>query len=256
MAQFVPIKLDVDTEEYAQWRRDHNSEGNSIPKIFIVRGDGETLYGKSGALGGDELPRMLLKALQHSGKILSAKDAEILTAAADQFESLKQAGDIEGAIKSLNKIRKMGEPGKIPSYAASASRINELANQTADELKAKLKEMDTQVAGDDNEQRLQSILHYLRLRREYGGLKLIKSDLSVFQKRVTDDDNLDQIYQAARIMDSAKNAKSKSSRARAADRIRDLISTTQIEEVKSAAEKLLGELETDSDQELTNVSSV
>ncbi len=90
MAQFVPVKLDVASKEYAQWRQDHPSEGNTIPKLFVVRADGETLYGRSGSLNGSELPNMLTRALQNSGRILNSKEATMLTRAADEFEKFKK----------------------------------------------------------------------------------------------------------------------------------------------------------------------
>ena len=243
VAQFVPIKLDVDTEEYRIWRRDHASEGDSIPKLFVVRGDGETLYGKSGSLKGDALPNMLIRALERSGQILSAKNVQALTAASDRFEALKDAGDIAGAIKALSKVKKMGPPGKIPSYAASASRLNESVNQMVDEVKIQLKDLAKPLEEASTLDQLQAILKYLEIRREYGALRIIKPDLSAYQKLLTSSKELGPLYREAKILDTSRIAKTKSSQARATAKLRALVSSTEIEEVKSAAEKLLAEME-------------
>jgi hypothetical protein len=243
VAQFVPVKLDIDTDDYRQWRQDHASEGSTIPKLFIVRSDGETLYGKSGSLPGDALPSMLLKALQHSGKIISADEAKTLTIAADRFEELTASGDIPGAIKALSKLNKLGTPGKFPSYATSAVRLNELVLQMADEVTTKLKEMSGKIEQAETSDKLQVILDYLNIRDEYGSLKLIKAELTAFQKQLSSEKEISQLYREAKILDAARTAKSKSAQARAAEKLRDLIAETEIEAVKLAAEKLLKDLE-------------
>ena len=42
-------------------------DGRGIPRIYVVRADGEMLYGAVGSLPGDELPQMLLATLKQSG---------------------------------------------------------------------------------------------------------------------------------------------------------------------------------------------
>jgi hypothetical protein len=230
VAQFVPVKLDVASDEYAQWRQDHPSEGNTIPKLFIVRADGETLYGRSGSLKGQDLPNMLTRALQNSGRILNAKEASLLTKAADEFTNLKQENQVEKAIKALGRVRKIGEPGKIPSYSQPASRVNQLAIETATNVKTELDTLAAKMDGE-NSDKLNAIMEYLRIKREYGALKLLKPELASFQKIHTGKAN-SQLTREAKIIDAAKTADSKSKRARALSRLNDLITKSEIEEIK------------------------
>lgn len=238
MAQFVPVKIDVDTPEYAQWRQDHSSEGNTIPKLYVVRADDATLYGRSGSLQGRDLPDMLVRALQNSGRILSLQEVNSLNKAADEFVKLKQQGDIDKAINAINRVRKIGDPGNIASYSASAMRVNELVTTTATEIKIQLSELATQMKSEETEAKLGAILGYLKIRREFGGLKIIKSDLAEFQKKYTTKGN-SQLTREARIIDTATIADTKSKKTRAKEKLQELISKSKIEAVKSLADRTL-----------------
>lgn len=242
MAQFVPVKLDVDTPEYTLWQREHPSKGTTIPKLFVVRADDETLYGRSGALEGRELPDMLVRALQRSGRILTPREASALNKAADQFEALSQQGEFARAVKAINRVSKLGQPGKIPSFAASASRINELANATADQVKSRLKELTSQLEADQITERLAATMEILELRRNYGALKIIKSDLAVAYRKCSAQ-GAGQLAREARTIDNAKSADTKSKRTRAIEKLRQLVAESEIEEVKALAETTITELE-------------
>jgi hypothetical protein len=93
------------------------------------------------------------------------------------------------------------------------------------------------------------ILDYLKLRDEYGSLKLIKTELAAFQKQLSSEKEISQLYREAKILDAARTAKSKSSQSRAAGKLHALIAETEIEAVKLAAEKLLIDLEGTEDPE-------
>ena len=242
MAQFVPIKLDVSSPEYAQWRRDHTPEGNGIPQLFVVRADGETLYGRSGSLQGPDLPNMLIAALQNSGRILSAREAQSLIEAADKFVEEKEKGNYESAIKAISRVRKIGEPGQIPSYSKPAMRVNKLVLETADEVRSQLKELATQIESDQVDIKLGAMLAYLKLRQDFGALKLVKSDLAGFQKKYTLKENK-QLTREAKIIENANQANTKSKKTRAIESLTELIDQTEFEPVRKEAEKKLTELQ-------------
>lgn len=241
MAQFVPIKLDVSSPEYAQWRRDHTPDGNGIPQLFIVRADGETLYGRSGSLRGPDLPNMLIAALQNSGRILSAREAQSLSEAADKFTQEKEKGNFESAIKAISRVRKIGEPGQIPSYSEPALRVNRLVIETTEEVRNQLKELASQIESDQADAKLKAMLGYLKLRQDFGALKMVKSDLAAFQKKYTAKENK-QLAREAKIIVSADQANTKSKKTRAIEALTELINETEIEPVRKEAEKKLSEL--------------
>mgnify|MGYP001200081108 CR=1 FL=1 len=241
MAQFVPIKLDVNSPEYAKWRQDHIPDGNGIPQLFIVRADGETLYGRSGALLGPDLPNMLIAALQNSGRILSARESQALIEAADKFIKEKEKGNYESAIKAISRIRKIGEPGRIPSYSEPALKLNRLVIQTANEIRSQLKDFGNLIESDQAEAKLTAMLGYLTLRQGFGALKMVKPDLAAFQKKYTLKENK-QLTREAKVIDSANQANTKSKKTRAIDTLRELVDQTENEAVREEAKKRLFEL--------------
>ena len=242
----MPIKLDVSSPEYAQWRRDHTPDGNGIPQLFIVRADGETLYGRSGSLRGPDLPNMLIAALQNSGRILSAREAQSLVEAADKFTQEKNKGNYESAIKAISRVRKIGEPGQIRSYSEPALRVNRLVIETADEVRNQLKKLANQIETDQPDIKLKAMLGYLKLREDFGALKMVKPDLAAFQKKYTLKDNK-QLAREAKIIENANQANTKSKKTRAIATLTELIGETEIEPVRKEAEKKLSALQQELD---------
>ncbi len=249
VAQFVPVKLDVDSPEYREWRSNHKAEGSTIPKLFIVRADGETLYGKSGSLSGNALPRMLTSALRHSGSILTPRDATTIMETTARFQELKDAGDISRAIKALSKVKRLGVPGKIKSYATSATQLNDLVNemskQVADKLAELQKSLEESSANEEAEIRLSTTMAFLRLKNDYGGLQSVKPQILAFQKLLSRKEH-SQLFREARIIDAALSAKTKSSTKRAIEKLGALIESSEIEVIKTLATKTLGDLQADS----------
>ena len=246
MAQFVPVKLDVSSPEYRQWSADHKSEGNSIPKLFIVRADGETLYGKSGSLTGEKLPAMLMTALRHSGKILTPRDAKLLTDSMTRFDEFKEQGDLPRAIKALSRVKKIGMPGKIESYASLAAKLNELANELTQTVAVKLAELQTALddaeSGEETQVRLNTMMAFLDLQNDYGSLQSVKPQLSAFQKTLSKKDH-STLFREAKLIEGAMTAKTKSSKTRAIQKLKALVESTEFDEVKTLATETLEKIQ-------------
>lgn len=245
VAQFVPIKLDVASPEFREWERAHPSEGRSIPIIYVVRADGETLYAKSGSLQGDALPELLVRALDSSGRVLTEAEVNKISTVTADFKERQENDDISGAIKSLNKLKRIGIPGAINSYASSASELNQLVNELAQGYKTQLAELDQALKGDVEEDRLTAIVKFLQLRRNLTGFKLVKEDIAAFQKQLSRGAEMRQLSKEVKIIDAATIAKSKSSKERTLAKLRELVDLTENPVVKDYAAKTLAKLESD-----------
>ena len=243
VAQFVPIKLDVASDEFQEWERAHPSEGRSIPIVYIVRADGETLYAKSGSLGGDALPELLVQALDSSGRVLNESEVNKIADVTAEFKEQQEAGDISGAIKSLNKLKRIGNPGEIPSYAASAVELNQLVIKLAETYHAELTQLDEMLQGDVEKDKLVSMMKFLELRRKLTGFKLLKEEVAAFQKKMSRGKELRQLSREAKVIDAAIIAKSKSSQERTREKLRELIDSTEIPSVKEYATETLNKIE-------------
>ena len=243
-AQFVPVKLDVNSKEFRSWKSDlkETSKGSGIPYIYVVRSDGETLYGGGGALPGDKLGMMLASTLQNSGRVLSAKEVNTLGSVIERYESSIEAGDIAGAVRALNKTGRMGAPGQIASYAKAASKVNELAATAATEVVAKLEELNGSIESGETADQLTSILASQKLESDYGGLKILKPEFSKFKKALGKNKEITQLVKEAKIINAAGSASSKAAKKRALEKLQALIDSTQIDEVKTTAKSVLEEL--------------
>jgi hypothetical protein len=237
--QFVPIKLDVASDEYREWSREHRAEGNSIPKLFVIRADGESLYARSGSLTGDALPEMLIGTLNQAGGILSRSDVETITAVTTRFREQTQAGEITQAIKSLNRLKKMGVPGQLESYASSVIELNQLVNEFAESHHAKLTELGEAYLGDDQDAKFSAMVEFLSLRRQLNGLKQLKPTLTTMLKEMSKGSDARELMRQAKLIDAAAAATSASAKTRTQEKLRELVETTENDSVKSVGAKIL-----------------
>lgn len=245
VAQFVPVKIDVASPEFREWERDHPSEGRSIPIIYVVRADGEALYAKSGSLPGDALPELLIQALDSSGRVLGEAEVTNILEVTEEFKERQANNDTVGAIKSLNKLKRIGVPGEINSYADSATELNRLVNEMATTYRTQLTALGEKVQGDIEEEKLDSILQFLQLRRTLSGFKPLKDEIAAFQKQLSRGNEIRQLHRDVKIIDAATLAKSESSQQRTRIKLRELIDSTDSAAVKKYASDILQKLEAD-----------
>ena len=243
MTQFVPLKLDTSSKEFRGWSQEHQSEGNSIPILYVVRADGETLYGQSGSLLGDRLPAMLLQSLRHSGRVLTPKESEAALEAIGQFDEFYSKGEIRSAIKALNKVKRLGIPGEIESYAAPVVKINAAARKLAEEVDTKMKQQLIDVQSGDEQRQLSGLLESLQMKRDYSSLRSAKTKLTEFSHELGKLKSIKQLIKEARIIDAARIAKSRSSINRGIAKLTALKDSTTSETVKKSATDLLRTLQ-------------
>ena len=243
-AQFVPVKLDIGSPAYRNWRKDLELTGksNSYPYVFIVRSDGETIYGNGGLTAQTKLIPLMETALQTSGRILNAREAETLSGSAERFVNLSGSGDIVGAIKAINKAGRVGVPGQIPSFAQSAMEVNKLVKDMATEVMTKLEELDGTIESSQSTERVDAVLASLKLASDYGGLKVLKPEFKEFKKKLGKNKEISQIVKEAKIINSAVTATSKTAAKRGMEKLKELIDATEIDEIKTAAQAALDDL--------------
>ena len=148
--QFVPVKIVTDgNPEWGKWARKYPIDGSGIPRLYVIRSDGEMMYGAVGSLPGDKLPQMLLAALQRSGRAFSAAEAQMLQTAVADAQTALDNGDLLRASIALMPVTKFGSPDEIGSYASAAveagevyQRLQAQIESSAEKAKARLDEGD------------------------------------------------------------------------------------------------------------------
>ena len=131
--QFVPLKLVTGgNAEWAQWTQKYPVKGNGIPRLYVVRADGEQLYAAVGGLNGDALPRMMVATLQQAGRTFSPQEVEMLksaVAAAEKAVADQQYGRAAGELSQLSKL---GAIGNLQSFARPALQADAIAKTIVD----------------------------------------------------------------------------------------------------------------------------
>lgn len=144
LSNFVPLVLSTDAGESGDWsnfERKYPSEGNGIPKVYVVRADGEKLHAGSGA--PEKLPEFLQEKLSESGRPLNEKQAEQFKTALATATKLSDSGNIAAAMTKLKPL--LGSK----SYAKPAVAAEELGKSLAEKVQATVDEADGKLASPD-----------------------------------------------------------------------------------------------------------
>src|SRR5262245_23956643 len=102
--------MNIDAPEYQTWARRFRAEGTSLPLVWVVRSDGEVLYGKGGPI--DELIKFLLNYRKQAGAGLTGKQVKDLSTALEKAKKAQADGDMGLAMREIGKFAAVG------SYAA------------------------------------------------------------------------------------------------------------------------------------------
>jgi hypothetical protein len=200
VAQFVPIKIDTDGDNWAAWGTKYRHEGTGIPILYVVRANGELAYAKSGAKSGDELPEFLAEHLTTAGAIFS--DAQLLQikSAVEDSNKAVAAGDSWSAIKRIESLKKIGPPGKLGSFATVALEADALYAKFLEEGKTALKTAQEQLAGQD---KFAGVLGIISANRIYGKFPELRKDLVSAERDLSKKTELKEELKQAEALDRA-----------------------------------------------------
>ncbi|MBL6726188.1 MAG: hypothetical protein ISQ09_13985 [Rubripirellula sp.] len=151
--QFVSLKIVTDNNpDWAQWSRKYPMKGNSIPQLYVVRADGEQLFGGAGSLPGDALPLMLRSTLSRAGRSFDPQQAAFLRRKVSEAEEALAARHYLAAGLRLSELSQLGNPDDLQSYAEQALKaamlfedLRSKMDRIAEETRTKL----TDQAGGD-----------------------------------------------------------------------------------------------------------
>lgn len=200
VTQFVPLKIDTEEADWQEWASKYRPEGNGIPILFVVRADGEMLYGKSGSKTGNELPVFLNEHLKTSGRIFSDEQLAAIKSAVEESNKALADGDAWTAVKRIEGLKKLGTPGKFGSYAAAAQEADALYAQLVEQGRAALVAAQEQLAGND---KFAGVLAVLTANRVFGNLVELKKDLVSAEREIGKDQSLKEIVKQAEALDRA-----------------------------------------------------
>ena len=196
LAQFVSVHIDSNSEAWQAWERKFPSKSDSIPIVYMIRADGESLYAQSGSLPGAELGLLLAQTLAKSGKILSDVQLKKMSEGVAAAGKAHEAGNIAGAVLGVTRLAGSG------SYAEAALAADALANKLAQEALQKIKAADEKLQSESTA--LEGAVELAAVNRLYKKLPgIIKAVKETSAKRTLDAASRERFAQAEQL-DRAK----------------------------------------------------
>ena len=214
MAQFVPLKVETQGEVWASWSRKYPPAGRSIPLIYVIRADGEQVFGSSGGIAGDALPALLMQQLAHAGTIYSPKQLTQLENLTQKAQQALDKQDPAAALRILGTARRLGPPGSLGSFARTARQADALFNKLAQQGNSNFTLAQEKMAGEETA--FEGVLLLFQTEREYEALPDLKGKLAKAVREVKRDESMKTVVKQVDVFNQAKEyAKSSRTKARA-----------------------------------------
>jgi hypothetical protein len=185
---FIPLKIESSGPAWSEWRSKYSYEGKTIPIVFVIRADGEKLYGKSGSLPGNELYQLLNSSLNNSGVLLDDRQLSTINETIQKTEKLLADDKPLAAVKQLMRISKIGTPGQIGCYANVAVAADDLAIKLTEKATATLEAARKLI--EDPETRFDGLADALKCANTYGRLPSINKQAKAMRAQWNRDDDL------------------------------------------------------------------
>ncbi|MBA62344.1 MAG: hypothetical protein CMJ76_08250 [Planctomycetaceae bacterium] len=201
MVQFVPLKLNVDTSDANNVRRNFPIQGNRLPFVYVIRADNKKIYGASGGLPGDQLPAMMREALRQAGRILTPAQEKVLSEATVVANTALEAGDLYRASTSLQTSIKSGLLGTNAGFSESSIQatklLADLSQRGTEDLKS------AQLMLDSEETQIQSLFTLLLGQRIYYFDMVLQNEYRKAAKIIDSDAEFTSLMKQAREIEKA-----------------------------------------------------
>ena len=209
--QFVPLKIITDgNPQWNEWESKYPVDGRGIPRLYVVRADGEQLYGAVGSLPGNMLPQMMLATLKQAGRVLSDADAVLLDESVSAAQTALDAGDFLTASVTLSEVTKLGSPDELGSYADPALRAASLYEKLVSVIDSEVEKAQDELFRSDIEDPLDLLLVIHGAEAAYKLFPKLKAKASVTRELKKKNWYAEPLAQAeglvkARVLSASKN---------------------------------------------------
>ena len=166
--QFVPLKLVTDgNPQWSRFSRKYPIESRAIPRLYVIRADGEQLYADVGSLPGNKLPQMLMTTLQRAGRILSEKEVLALEQAVAVAKPALEEDQLLAAATALADASKTVALDKLESFAKPATEATSAYSALETNLDDRLKKLFSELPDSANEQTFQTLVEIAEVNAAY-----------------------------------------------------------------------------------------
>jgi hypothetical protein len=207
VAEFIALKIDQATPDWQSWGSRFKSTGNTIPKVFVVRADGEQLFGQSSSFSSAELQVFLRQMLAQTGTALAPRQVEQLETTLVNVNKLLGEQQVEKAVQTIAPCLGTG------SYAAAAVEIDKLGARLIDEAIAATKEAESKLT--DPAQAFDGALELAALERTHAKLPPVADAVREIVKQHRREADVKELLAQAQLVDRAKEYEAKKNGKRA-----------------------------------------
>ncbi|MBX9789135.1 MAG: thioredoxin family protein [Pirellulales bacterium] len=197
LAAYIPLKIDTETPEWQTFAQRYKAPGNSIPILFVIRADGEQIYGQSGSHPGAQLPTVLGQALTQCGTILS--DQQVLQAEGivTKVNKLLSEERTDEAVAAL--VPALGAYGG--SYAMAAQQVVKLGEELTSRGQKALGDAEQKLAIDDAA--LEGAIELVAINRTFVRLPEMNVALRDAMRKYRKEDTTKELLRQAEQFDKA-----------------------------------------------------
>ena len=204
--------------------------GNTIPKIFVVRADGEAMFAKSTSLPGETMHQVLDTCARHSGTILGPADIQLLNEVYEKVQIRQSRGDINGVVSMLGKVKRIGEPGAIGSFAESALKLDKVVAELVEGGLQKLETIKTFVSNEspeDEKVALGNLQYLIALGEQYASIPTLRQEVKAIEKLFKKDKDWGRLFKGVQLVEASYRAKTEGAIASTAKKLQDYIDENQ-----------------------------
>lgn len=238
----MPLKIDTDGQDWAAWSRKYTFEGNGIPILYVIRADGQQLYGRSGGKPGGELPQFLSAQLENAGTIFTVQQLTALRTAVSGAQQALEAKNPRLAVQRFESIRKLGRPGQLGSYSSIANEADKLYQQLVEQAQSALMKGQEQLRDDD--QRFDGMLTIITANRNYQKLPEVKKELGLAERELARNPAWkDELKQAELLERAIALTLQKNSQKQLVTALENVVTRFPMSRASEKAQQILRELE-------------
>jgi len=219
---FIPVKLETSSDQWKSFRETYKHDGGMSPYVFIVRADGEQLYGSGKRISAEELYSVVEDSISKSGRIYSMPQASALATAAESAGSQLYDGDLEAAIKTLMSVRKIGMPGQLNSFASGAIAADSVAAEIDAKVAPQLEAIKAEL--EDEQRAPDAAIKMAAALRQLVRWVPRKDDLNQLKKQFKSDEKLKSLLEQAIIYDEMSQAQQRDNFTKLLSGYRNLVS--------------------------------
>lgn len=241
----IPLKIDVDQPQWREWSgKQGRPNGTTLPFVYVVRADGQTMHSHSGPMEANELANVIGVQLQRAGQPLNERQVSAINDAVEAARTSFEEGKTAQAVRELLPLKRIGELGQIGSYAECAVEADKLVAEMAEQVSQTLETVSQQI--DSQENSTEACFQAIQAKRIFGSIDAIDAMINPVLAEIRRERSLRDAMSDAQSVDRAcKQCENSSSRQRGLDALQTLIDEAPDSPLAELASKQLEKYQVD-----------